>query len=290
MIVRFLFAGSIALGVSMADRDAHAVGVNADIVFVVDSSGSMGGEFTFLAGAVGGFLSDLQADSRIDTARAGLITYETAPTLVSNLTTDVASLSSAFSGVRTTGGTENAYIAVDSALPGGRRDFGLDYDPTAVKSVVLITDERADDRRTYANLLGRGEAGLGAYLDDVGFLNNIILRLDTSAVPDFDGIARPKSGLFSVDEFRNNRDAFFDAFTATKIREIIEETPGIPGPGPTPPGEFPPENGPPGSPPSESPPESPPTAVIPLPATLPLLLAGLLGIGLAGRRRASASV
>ena len=221
MVARFLFAGTVALGVGVMERTADAVQVDTDILFVIDRSGSMAGEFQFLGGAIGGFLSDLQADSRIGTARAGLITYEREPALVSKLTSNATALSSAFSGVKPFRGTENAYGAIDSAIPGGNKDFGLNYASNAVKSVILITDEQADDRASYRNSFGFGEAGLSRYIRHAGFLNNLILDLDDmSAVADFDGVARPSAGLFDIAKFRDDREAFFDEFTRAKIAEI----------------------------------------------------------------------
>ena len=247
-----------AAGFTIAPSSADAAPVDADIMFVVDSSASMGGEFSFLAGAIDGFLSDLRADSRIGTVRAGLISYTNSATLHADLTEDAAALSTAFGNVRVGGGVENAYQAVDSAIPGaGSYGFSISYDPSAVRTLVLITDEDADDYLTYSNIFGTGESAVGALLDDQNFLNNVIYQPYAKATDDFDGISRPSSGLFSINEFRDNRTTFFDEFTRTKIREIVEEGGGEP-------------------------------SVVPLPAGLPLLIGGLAALGIAGRRKRAA--
>jgi hypothetical protein len=255
MFKRIIMSAVVVAAAATAAQDVDAAPIDADIMFVIDQSGSMSGEFSFLAGAISGFLSDLQADARIGTARAGLISYETNPTLHSDLTTDAAALSAAFAGVPIFGGFENAYRAVDSALPGGNTDFSLSYDPNAVKSVVLITDEDQDG--FYSNGFGTGAAALGDYLDDAGFLNNIIFdQTFGTSVADFEPVARPNTGLFSIADFRTDRTAFFEEFTRTKITEIVDAGGGA--------------------------------SPIPLPATLPLLLGGLVGLGVISARRRAA--
>jgi hypothetical protein len=249
MSFRFLLSGSLALGLAFATTESDAA-VDADIMFVIDQSGSMGGEFNFLGGAIGGFLSALQGDSRIGTARAGLITYEDSNniTLQSGLTDDATALETSFNGVATFGGTEDAYAAIDAALPGGNTNLAINYAANAVKSLVLITDEDADDAFSYSNSFGTGESAIGDLLDSTGFLNNIIYRKGTSDDDDFDGIARPSTGLFSIADFRSDRQSFFDEFTRTKIQEIT-------------------------------------TSDVPLPAGLPLMLLGIGGLGLYRRHR-----
>ena len=253
MSKKVLLSGALACGLVIGAAEADAA-VDAEIMFVIDQSGSMGGEFNFLGGAISGFLADLQADARIDTAKAGLIAYESSPTLYQDLTDDATALSNAFNTVPVFGGRENAYGAIDAGLPGGNTDFNISYSANAVKSLVLITDEDADDASFYSNSFGLGESAIADYLDDEGFLLNIIYNVGFGD-EDFDDIARPATGLFDIQTFRNDRQAFFTDFTNTKITEITT-----------------------------------PPAVIPLPAGLPLMLLGIGGLGLyrQARRKSAA--
>mgnify|MGYP006437445627 CR=1 FL=1 len=197
--------------------------VDADIAFVVDQSGSMGGEFSFLGGAISGFLTDLNNDSRINNAQAGLISFESSPTLVQDLTGDATVLSNAFSSVSTFGGRENALEAVDSAIPMGNIDLGLSYRPNSVKTVILITDEDADDDSTAAR------TDLENLIDNKGFLVNIIADGFAGNFDDeFEQIARPAGALFDIDDFRNDRQGFFQQFTNTKIQEITQTPVPVP--------------------------------------------------------------
>ncbi|MEM7061318.1 MAG: vWA domain-containing protein, partial [Pseudomonadota bacterium] len=240
---------AVVAAMTFAPEKAEAVGVDVELMFVIDQSGSMGDEFTFLGGAIGGFLSDLQADSRINSAKAGLISYERNTTLHSDLTSDASALSAVFAGVPTFGGFEDAYNALDEGIT----NPNISYSANAVKSLILITDEDQDGG--YSNSFGSGQSALASLIDDQGFLLNIIYNPNSgSSRADFDALARPSTGLFSINDFRNDRQGFFADFTAAKIAEVTA-----------------------------------PPSVIPLPGGLPLLLGGLVVFGgIASRRRKAA--
>jgi uncharacterized protein YegL len=239
--------GSLLLAAPLVP--ANAAPIDTDIAFVIDESGSMGGEFQFLGSAISEFLAALNDDSRIGTAQAGLISYLGEPTLVQDLTGDADVLSTAFGSVSVGGGTENALAAVDSAIPGGQTDLGLSYRADTVKSVILITDEDADDDSPER----RNE--LETLIDSEGFLVNIIADPfgDTYA-EEFEQIARPAGALFDIGAFRTAREEFFTQFTNTKIQEITTD----PGTDPAP---------------------------VPVPPSMTLLATALLGLGLLGYRR-----
>ena len=156
--------------------------------------------------------------------------------LVQDLTSDTTALSSAFAGVSTRGGTEDAFRAMDSAIPGGTIDLGASYRASAVKSLVTITDEDPDDGQTgfsdpYSNSFATGtpSGDIQALLDQRGFLNNIIREAGTWSTTE-EGSARPTGAVFDIQTFRDNRTQFFNEFTATKIQEI-EEVNQVPLPG-----------------------------------------------------------
>jgi hypothetical protein len=236
-------------------QHADAAPVDTDITFVIDQSGSMDDEFDFLGGAIGGFLNDLESSSNINQARGALVSYEDSPTLQQGLTADATTLEDAFDKTNNFGGTENALGAVDAAIPEGNEDLNLGYKTNAVKSTVLITDEDADDATSYSNSFGSGASALGSLLDDKGFLNNVIAEQSGNGdfPSEFEQIARPSGGdaLFSISDFRNNRQQFFNDFTNAKIEEVEE------------------------------------VAQVPAPSTIALMVAGFLGLSVTGWRRHS---
>lgn len=212
---------------AMFSSNAKAVPIDTDITFVIDSSGSMGGEFGFLGGAIGDFLTALEADSRIGTARAALVEYTGSAHLVQNLTSDATVLSNAFASVSIGGSTENAYGAVDAAIT----DLGINYGGAdTVKSIILITDEDADDFGVYSNSHNTGSSvgDMLALLNGHDFLNNIIYDFGQGD-SQFQPIAIPNGAVFDIGAFRSNRQAFFTQFTNAKIHEITHTTP-VPGP------------------------------------------------------------
>lgn len=250
-------AGAVAAGAAFGFDDAKASPVDVDITFVVDQSGSMGGEFSFLGSAIGGFLTALEGSDLVGTARAALVSYHSTVTLHSDLTDDPLALETAFAGVPITGGTENAYTAVrDAAF-----NLGISYGADTVKSLILITDEDADD-----SVSGSGGDDLRNELLAAGFLNNIIYNpAGSQATSDFTPIAisslasvNAADALFDINDFRTDQAGFFASFTAAKLGEIEDV---ISGGG---------------------------AAVVPAPAALPLLLSGLAGIALLRRGRARA--
>lgn len=220
-------AAIVAAALTGGAYSEQAAAVDVDITFVIDRSGSMGGEFSFLGGAIGGFLNDLQGDSRIDSAQAALVSYLGSARLESGLTSDATALQSAFAGVPASGGTENALIAVDAAIPGGNANLGIAYRPGTVRSIVLITDEDADDENSYSNSFGTGPTALGALLDQQGFLNNVIFDQGGFDNPEtsFNPIARPTGATFDITDFRDDRPGFFAEFTRVKIGEIVNQVP-----------------------------------------------------------------
>ncbi|WP_074219430.1 VWA domain-containing protein [Rhodovulum sp. ES.010] len=231
----------------MSASVAAADTIDADLMFVVDTSGSMGAEFTNLGAGMGSFVSQLEADSRIGSVRVGLVRYTRTASLDIDLTDDLT----VFDGLtRGSGsGTENALNAVDFAVTSP----DISYRDGAVKSVILITDEDADDRNTYSNEFGDGASALSDLLVDRGFLNNIIYEFSDGEIDEFTTAARPTGALFDIDEFRANPEDFLTAFADAKLEEIIEEGGG--------------------------------DAVIPLPASAWLLIAGMGGLAAASRRK-----
>lgn len=224
VIAGFFAAGAIAVA-ALASSEARAATKDVDLLFIIDRSGSMGGEFLALANNIEAFFNALSADTRTGSVAGGLVTYLSTPTLEQAITTNVATLKSAISGVSVGGSTENGIGAIDSVLPGGSLFSTAGWRSNTVKSTILITDEDADDESgptPYADLATR--------VSGVGYLNNII-----SDVSDWGPAAVPSTGVFSLSAFNSDPTGFLSAFATAKLGEI-DTTPTTPGAVPLPAG------------------------------------------------------
>ncbi|WP_105616647.1 fibronectin type III domain-containing protein [Vallitalea okinawensis] len=103
-----------------------------EVVFIIDSSGSMGGEINSVKNNINNFVNRLEGEN-ID-YRLGLISYEDEPVKY-NLTNDVSTFKNNLSRINVSGGTENGLDAIDKALD------GYTYYANSVKYFVLIGDE-----------------------------------------------------------------------------------------------------------------------------------------------------
>jgi hypothetical protein len=146
-----LFAGA-ALALS-AMAPVHAA-QTADVLFVVDESGSMGGEHAWLTSMVS------QLDSALNTAgvtgnRFGLVGYGNGnASEVYGHTVgafgDASAFATATSSLITSGGTEDGYAGMDYAFS------NFNVRGNAALNVILVTDEDRDNRtaNTYQSILG----------------------------------------------------------------------------------------------------------------------------------------
>jgi VWFA-related protein len=111
-------------------------GTATDIVFTIDRSGSMSGEINTVRQEAKNMSNRLSNSGR--DVRFGLVTFEGTDIRVDqNLTRNVSDLEQSLDNIRTSGGTEYNYDALDTAL-------GMDYRPGAQKVLIDITDEDAD--------------------------------------------------------------------------------------------------------------------------------------------------
>jgi hypothetical protein len=89
---RVATAAVLVFSVGTATATAQAATIDADIMFVVDGSGSMGDDFTELGLGMTTFVNALQADSRMGSVRVGLVRYSLNQLLQINLTDDLTRL------------------------------------------------------------------------------------------------------------------------------------------------------------------------------------------------------
>ncbi len=232
----------------------RAATIDADLMFVVDGSGSMGDDFTDLGAGMTTFVNALQASGLIGSVRVGLVRYSLNALLQINLTEDLT----VFKGLSRGKGnfsTENPLHAIDFAVTSNT----ISYRPDAVKTVILITDEEGDDFDTYTNSYGSGGSALTALLQERGFLNNVIHNSDKKgSAENYSQIALPYGALFDIADFRADPLSFLTGFAKVKVQEFVDVRAAA----------------------------RIEVAAVPLPAGLWLLLGGLGGLAAIGRKRA----
>lgn len=116
----------------------------ADIVFLIDCSGSMGGEITGVKSNVNNFANALAA-SNVD-FRLGLVRFGNGsganPYVFNNgnLTGDISTFQGFVNSLGASGGFEPGFLAIRQAIT------GFNFRPGAQKVFIIITDEDSDDR------------------------------------------------------------------------------------------------------------------------------------------------
>lgn len=109
---------------------------NADIVFVIDVSGSMGDNINQVKNNIVEFGDSLSANGI--NFRLGLIGYEVTPDPIYDFTTNTLEFWNYLNQMYVHGGTENALLALMTAA-----DF--DFRADATRTIILLTDEDIDD-------------------------------------------------------------------------------------------------------------------------------------------------
>lgn len=160
---------------------AQAVPIAADVIFVVDESGSMSGEHSWL----GSMIADLEAGlttagvgTGMDLNNYALVGYGASSgshgidghkhTVGSGDWGTASDLSTATGGLVITGGTEDGWQAIDFALNNYsfRNSGGADY----ALNIVLVTDEDRDTRDASLSYSGM----LSSITTAGGVLNSVI--------------------------------------------------------------------------------------------------------------------
>lgn len=209
-----VIAGTLGLFLAMPSQ---AVVIPADIVWVIDTSGSMGGDIAQVKARILEFETAMIANG-ID-ARYAVVRFGGSETLIQDLT-DFATLSAPGPFMSLTangGGIERGSNATLLGLN------TVSFRAGSVHNFILITDEDDD---------GSKRAELDAALTATGALFNAIVNpAFGSTNAHYGPLASGHGGaLFDILDFRSNPDAFFDNFIRTKVKEIKEHG-KVPEPG-----------------------------------------------------------
>lgn len=147
-----VICAALVLSLSLiGNRGVAEAATFADVVVVVDESGSMSGEHAWLSSMIPALDANLAAHgvgSGADSNRYGLVGFGAADSgghseaghthLVGGSPLGTAAqFSTATSGLVTTGGTEDGYSGINTAL-------GYSFRPGAAVNIILVTDEDRD--------------------------------------------------------------------------------------------------------------------------------------------------
>ncbi|MEE9355010.1 MAG: vWA domain-containing protein [Methylococcaceae bacterium] len=283
----------------------------ADIIFVVDESGSMSGEHAWLQGMVTTLDSELNG-AGVSNNRYGIVGFGGSSTHLEGHGHDAggnpfgtaSQASTAVNTLVTSGGTEDGYDGINAA-------FNYNLRSDAATNIILVTDEDRDVVNAALNFSGIQsafgsnnallnvvvdagfsdassgdalgvDASRNAYLADGagGFTSTaggVVGNGDGTTIEDYVDLAFATGGAsWDLNLLRAGgltADSFTRAFIDIKVAEITQQVPVTP----TNPQE-------PTSPIDDSPAPANPAAV-PVPAALPLMGFGLAGLGWFGRNR-----
>lgn len=221
--------------------NSNTFAVPVDIAFIVDQSGSMSGEFSWIPNVIGDIDTALQSESAITSTRYGIVGYMENPKTRANgtalayqdLTPNVATIQNEANTA-----ASNLFCCRESGFEAAYwSQTGFDWAAEAVKIMILLTDEAADqssDIGTVPNGVTR-EQHLGNTLDDAGFLLNVITRTNLYSQWDeavFDINDPNYTGLFDIGALRNDAAGFTQNFVNAKVQEIVGEIDPTPVPEP----------------------------------------------------------
>ncbi len=174
-----------------------------DIVFIIDRSGSMGGDISSVKSNISSFANQLSQQGI--QYRLGLVSYEEEP-IGYPITSNVEQFKSNLDNIHVSGGTENGLDAIMYAVN------NYTYDYRAIKYFVIIGDETIHTE--YGNSFGRVRQSLTD--------NNIILTaIATSKLRShFEQLTVPTNGQF----YNINSDY---GYTLQGIFEQIQNIPAL---------------------------------------------------------------
>ncbi len=209
---KLISACALAASLAVA-TSAHAI-IASDVVWVIDTSGSMGDDIAQVKARIGDF-NTAMLNAGID-VNYGLVRFGGTASLIQNITTfsDFNRSGGPFQLLTANGGgTEDGSAAIQVAM-------GATFRNNVVRNIILITDENDDDAGNRAALT----AALAA-TSASEFINVIRNPGDddvtSTSIGYYAQLATDNNGnYFNIVDFRNNGDAFFTNFINTKVAEI----------------------------------------------------------------------
>lgn len=265
-ILRGLFVGLAVVGLSLSAERAHAVPPDtADVIFVVDESGSMSGEHAFLQDVIDDLDTALAA-AGVTTRNYGIVGFGSASVAPRDIgavagfgggflnATDAAT---AFGSLVINGGTEDGWAGIDFALNSGNYAFTAG----SARNIILVTDEDRDNTdgalsyagvladlnsdgavlndvvniasTTPASALGVAADGTAYTADGAGGFNTVAGgSVDTAfgtTIADYVNMAAATGGAsWDLNQLRAGgltAESFTAAFIAIKVQEIITPAP-----------------------------------------------------------------
>jgi len=194
--------------------------VDADIVFLIDTSGSMSSDIDAVRQQLGYFDSEMQA-ANIH-ARYGLVLFpEDASTTEPRQAVDITNFANfydpngVFRTFPTGGGFEQGSRAVLEALNGivPTTTFSLRSGATPV--LIMLTDE--GDSNTVLDVPDHQPAVDALRSDDALFFGIVNPDVGNTQLVYGDFASQTGGRLFELSEFQRNRDPFFQSFTQTVV-------------------------------------------------------------------------
>jgi len=188
----------------------------ADIIFVVDESGSMGDEQASLQANIIQVANDLAASTD---GRYGLVGYGASnPTPVTEqpLTDDLTAFATAVGGLTINGATEPGYDATIHALT----DPAIGLRSTAGTCIVLATDEPSNGDAATA------QEAIDALAVEGAFFFGLV-QFNSTTPPSYQPLADASGGaLFDLDAFNTDPAGVLNALLTTCVESIVASSGG----------------------------------------------------------------
>ena len=199
---------ALAVALTGVGTSANAI-ILTDIVWVVDTSGSMGDDIAQVKNNILSF-NTAMTNAGID-AQYGLVRFGGTASLIqdiSNFTTFSAAGSPFQLLTANGGGTEDGSAALQSAMTATFR-------ANSVRNFILVTDENDDVSNRPALDSALSATSIKELINIIGNPNDDDSSYYRNLAPAHGG------AFFNIVDFRSNPAAFFTNFTTTKVQETV---------------------------------------------------------------------